>query len=142
MPILGPFTNALVLVNGVDLSADAKGVHVEDSRAPIDVTAFGAGYIAETKGLGTASITIDFLQDFSAAKVHATLSPLIGSQTPIVVEVRAVNGARSATNPGILMSTALLFTYAPLDGTIGDAAEMSAEFRNAPGGAGITYPTS
>jgi len=132
----------MVLVNGVDLSNDAKGIHVEDSRNAVDVTTFGAGYIQETKGLGTASITVDFVQDFTAGRVHATLSPLIGSTTPFVVEVRAVNGARSATNPGILMSTALLFTYMPLDGTIGDAAEFSAEFRNAPGGAGITYPTS
>jgi hypothetical protein len=35
-----------------------------------------------------------------------------------------------------------LFTYNPLDGTIGDAAEFSAEFRNAPGGTGISYPTA
>ena len=142
MPIVGPFVNAMVLVNGVDLSANCKGVHVEDSANPVDVTAMGAGYIAETKGLRTASITVDFLSDFSAAKTHATISPLVGSTTPIVVEVRAVNAARSATNPGILMSTALCFSYAPLDGSIGDAAEFSAEFRNAPGGAGITYPTA
>lgn len=142
MPILGPFTNALVLINSVDLSSAVRGVHVEDSRNPVDVSAMGAGYIQETKGLGTASITIDFLQDFTAARVHATLSPLIGSTTPVPVEVRAVNAARSATNPAVLMSNALLFTYNPLDGSIGDAAEFSAEFRNAPGGAGITYPTS
>lgn len=142
MPVLGPFTNALVLVNAVDLSASARGVHVEDSRAPVDVTAFGAGYIQEAKGLGTASITIDFLADFTAAKVHATLSPLIGSTTPIQVEVRPTNAARSATNPGIVLASALLYTYNALDGSIGDAAEFSAEFRNAPGGSGMTYPTS
>src|SRR6266508_1821969 len=106
MPITGPFVNAYVSVNGVDLSDHVRGIHIEDSRAPVDVTAMGAGYIAETKGLGTAAITIDFLQDYSAAKTHATLQPLVGSTTPVVVEVRAVNGARSATNPGHLMSTA------------------------------------
>lgn len=142
MPIVGPFTNALVLVNGVDLSTDCRGIHTTDSRAPIDVTAFGSSYTQETKGLGEASITLDFLQDFTAGKVHATLAPLIGSTTPIAVEVRAVNAARSVTNPAILLAAALLFTYTGLDGSIGDAAEMSAEFRNAPGGTGITYPTA
>jgi hypothetical protein len=142
MPIVGPFVNAYCSINGTDLSANVKGVHVEDSANPVDVTAMGAGYIAETKGLRTASITIDFLSDFSAGKTHAVISPLVGSTTPIIVEVRAVNTGRSATNPGILMSTALCFSYAPLDGSIGDAAEFSAEFRNAPGGAGITYPTA
>lgn len=142
MPIVGPFTNAFVLINAVDLSTSAKGIHVVDSRNPVDVTTFGVTYMQETKGLGEASITIDFLSDFSAGKVHQTLQPLIGSTTPITVEVRAVNAARSATNPGIVLASALLFTYNALDGTIGDAAEFSAEFRNAPGGAGITYPTA
>jgi hypothetical protein len=142
MPIVGPFTNALVLVNGVDLSSSCKGIHTVDTKAAIDVTTFGAGYIQETKGLGTASITLDFESDFSAAKTHATLQPLIGSTTPFAVEVRAVNAARSATNPAVLLGSALLFSYSALDGTIGAAAEFSAEFRNAPGGAGITYPTA
>jgi hypothetical protein len=142
MPIVGPFVNALVLVNGVDLSSVARGIHTVDSRAPVDVTAFGAGYTQEPKGLGEASITIDFLSDFSAGKVHATLSPLISSTTPFAVEVRAVNAIRSATNPAVLLASALLFTYNALDGSIGDAAELSAEFRNATGGSGITYPTA
>lgn len=142
MPILGPFTNAYVSVNGVDLSNAVRGVHVVDNRNPVDVTAMGSSYTQETKGLGEASITIDFLQDYTAGRVHATLQPLIGSTTPINVEVRPVNAARSATNPGHVLAAALLFTYNPLDGSIGDAAEFSAEFRNAPGGTGMTYPTA
>lgn len=142
MAIVGPFVNALVLVNGVDLSSVARGIHTVDSRSPVDVTAFGSSYTQETKGLGEASITIDFLSDFGVAKTHATLQPLVGSTTPIAVEVRAVNAARSATNPAVLLAAGLLFTYNALDGSIGDAAEFSAEFRNAPGGTGITYPTA
>lgn len=142
MAIVGPFTNALVLVNGVDLSDRCRGIHTVDTRAPIDVTAFGSSYTQETKGLGEASITLDFLSDFTAAKVHATLQPLIGSTTPIAVEVRAVNASRSATNPAVLLAAGLLFSYSALDGAIGDAAEFSAEFRNAPTGTGITYPTA
>lgn len=142
MPIVGPFTNAYVSVNGVDLSSSARGIHVNDSRDAKDVTTFGSSYTQETKGLGSAAITIDFVSDFSAAKTHATLQPLIGSTTPVTVEVRAVNAARSTTNPGIVLASALLFTYMALDGTIGDPAFFTAEFRNAPGGAGITYPTA
>lgn len=142
MAIVGVFTNAYISVNGVDLSDHGRSITVNDERAAVDVTAFGAGYVQETKGLGTASISCEFLQDFSAGKVHATLQPLIGSSTPVAVEVRAVNSGRTATNPGILLGSALLFSYTPLDGAIGDASVMTAEFRNAPGGAGLTYPTS
>src|SRR5215204_4260213 len=108
-------TNALVLVNGVDLSDHASKVTIEDSRTEVDITAMGATSKAITKGLGDAKITVDFFQDFAAAKVHATLQPLIGSTTGVSIEVRPVNTGRSATNPAALM-TGLLMNYNMLDG--------------------------
>jgi hypothetical protein len=134
-------TNAMVLVNGVDLSDHVSKVTVTDSRASVDVTAMGATSTAITKGLGDARITLDFFQDFAAAKVHATLQPLIGSSTPVAVEVRPVNAARSATNPAILLSGALLMNYSALDGSVGDASKFSADFVNA-SQTGMTYPTA
>jgi len=143
MAILGPFTNAYVSINGTDLSDHARSVTITDNRAEVDVTAFSSGgYSQTTKGLGDASIEIELLQDLSASKTHAVLQPLVGSTTPIIVEVRPTNAIRSATNPAALMSNALLFTYNYLDGAVGDAAVTKAMFKNAPGGAGITYPTS
>lgn len=134
-------TNAQVIVNGVDLSDHASKVTVTDNRASVDITAFGAGYTQVTKGLGDASIQVDFFQDFAAGKVHATLSPLVGSSTPIAVEVRPTNGARSATNPAALLAAALLMNYNALDGSVGAASTTSATFVNA-GQAGLTYPTA
>jgi len=142
MAIVGVFTNALVLVNSVDLSYACTKVTINDGRDEVDVTAMGAGYHAVTKGLGTAEIDLDFLQDLSAGKVHPTLQPLIGSTTPVPVEVRTVNAARSTTNPAFMLASALLFTYVPLDGSVGDAAKFTATFKNAPSGTGITYLTA
>lgn len=133
-------TDAFVSVNGVTLSDHANQVTVEDMRDQVDFTAFGATSKVYGKGLGDAKITIQFFQDFAASKVHATLQPLIGSTTPINVEVRATSAARSATNPAALMS-ALMFTYGMLQGSIGEASVMTAEFQNG-SQAGMTYPTS
>lgn len=133
-------TNAQVIVNGTDLSDHVSKVTIEDMRESIDVTAMGAVNKTVTKGLGDGKITLDFFQDFAAAKVHATLQPLIGSSTGVVIEVRPVNAARSATNPACLM-TGLLMNYNMLDGKVGDASSMSAEFVNA-SQSGITYATS
>ena len=132
-------TDAYISVNGVVLSDHGNNVTVEDTREQVDFTAFGASAKSYGKGLGDAKITIGFFQDFAAGSVHATLQPLISSTTPITVEVRATSAARSATNPGIVMS-ALLFTYGAIAGGIGEASQMTAEFVNA--GNGITYPTS
>jgi hypothetical protein len=132
--------DCFISVNGVTLSDHAKAVTIEDSRDVVDITAFGATNKTVAKGLGDGKFTVDFYQDFAAAKTHATLQPLISSTTPITVEVRATSAARSATNPGIVM-TALLFNYNPLAGSIGDASSFSAVFQNA-SQTGVTYPTS
>lgn len=133
-------TDAYISINGVTLSDHARAVTVEDTRDQVDVTAFGASNKTYQKGLGDGKFTVEFYQDFAASKTHATLKPLIASTTPFTVEVRATSAARSATNPGIVM-TALLFNYNPLSGSIGDASTFSAEFQNA-ANTGITYPES
>ena len=132
--------DCLVIVNGVTLSDHANQVTVEDMRDPVDITAFGATSKATTKGLGDAKITVKFFQDFAAGKVHATLQPLVGSTTGVAIEVRATSSARSATNPAALM-TGLLMNYNMLDGQIGEASQITAEFVNN-ASAGMTYPTS
>lgn len=133
-------TDALVIINGVTLSDHSNSVTVEDNRDPVDITAFGATSKATTKGLGDAKITLQMFQDFASGKTHATLQPLIGSATPVVIEVRATSAARSATNPAALMS-GLLMTYNMLSGGIGEASTITAEFTNG-SQAGMTYPTS
>jgi hypothetical protein len=133
-------TDCYISINGVTLSDHAKSVTTEDNRDQVDFTAFGATSKVYGKGLGDGKITVEFFQDFAAAKTHATLQPLISSTTPFTVEVRPTSAARSATNPAILM-TALLFNYSGLAGSIGDASTMTAEFQNAAQG-GITYPTA
>jgi hypothetical protein len=134
-------TNALVLVNSVDLSDHCSKVTCTDNRDSVDITAMGATSKAVMKGLGDATITLTFFQDFAAGKVHATLQPLIASSTPIPVEVRPVNAPRSATNPAIYMAGALLMTYSGIDGSVGDASAITAEFQNA-SQVGVTYPTA
>jgi hypothetical protein len=133
-------TDAYVSVGGTVLSDHANKVTVEDNRDVVDVTAFGATSKAIVKGLGDAKITVDFFQDMAAGKTHAVLQPLIGSNTPVTIEVRPTSAARSATNPAAVMS-GLLTTYNFLDGSIGDASMITAEFVNA-SQAGMTYPTA
>ncbi len=132
--------DAFISVNSVTLSDHSNKVTVEDTRDAVDITAFGATSKSVTKGLGDAKITVTFFQDFASGKVHATLQPLIASVTPVPVEVRATSSARSATNPAALMQ-GLLMSYNMLDGGVGEASQITAEFDNG-AQAGMTYPTS
>jgi hypothetical protein len=133
-------TNAQVIINGVDLSDHVSKVTLTDNRSPVDITAMGAVNTAVTKGLGDGKVSLDMFQDFAAAKVHATLQPLISSTTPVVIEVRPANAPRSTTNPAFLMS-GLLMGYPMLDGKVGDANSATYEFVNG-AQAGVTYATS
>jgi len=133
-------TNALVLVNSVDLSDHCSKVTTVDTRDSVDITAMGATSKAVTKGLGDAKVTLEFFQDTAPGKTHATLQPLVGSSAGVPIEIRPVNAARGTTNPAFLM-TGLLMNYTFLDGKVGDASSISAEFVNA-SQSGVTYPTS
>jgi hypothetical protein len=133
-------TNAMVLIGGTDISDHCSKVTIEDTRDNVEVTAMGAVNKAYTKGLGDGKITLDLFQDFAAAKTHALLQPLIGSSTPTTVEVRPTNAARSTTNPACVMQ-GLLMNYNMLDGAVGAASAITAEFINA-SQSGLTYPTS
>ncbi len=134
-------TDAFVSVNGVTLSDHGNSVTVNDERESKDFTAFGATNKQVGKGLGDASIEVNFFQDFAAGKTHATLQPLIGSTTAVAVEVRATSAARSATNPAALLSGALLMEYHMIDGDVGEPSMTKATFVNG-AAAGMTYPTA
>lgn len=133
-------TDAYVVVNSVVLSDHANKVTVTDTRDSVEVTGFGASNKAYTKGLGDATISIDFFQDFAAGKVYATLQPLIGSSSTVQVEIRSSSAARSATNPAFVMQ-ALLMNFTPLDGSVGAASMITAEFVNG-SSTGLSYATS
>lgn len=129
MAILGKFTDAVVIVNGVTLSDHAAEVTVESNFDENDITTFGSNYKIFSPGLGDATITIRFFQDFAAAKVDATIQPLNGTTTPFLVQVRPTSGAISSTNPEYQL-TCLNFTYSPIAGAVGAPLQTTCVFRN------------
>lgn len=131
MAIMGPWTNAEVLVNAVDISAFVTSVTIETSRDEVDVTAMGAVNKVTMPGLGDATINVEVLQAFGAGEIDATMFPLSTTSTPFNVWVKPVKGsAISATNPQYQMSS-LLYSYNPMDSAIGDAMKTTLTFKNA-----------
>ena len=119
---------ATVTVNAVDLSDHISSVTIQTQYDSIDVTAFGSTYKEILSGLGDATITLDFFQDFAAAKVDATLWPLIGTTFPVTV--KPTSASVSTTNPRFDM-TGTLLTYNPIAGNVGAASTTSVSIPNA-----------
>jgi hypothetical protein len=72
------------------------------------------------------TITIEFMQDFVAANVEATIFPLVGQQTSVTV--RPTAASTSATNPLYTVSGTFLSSHTPVSGAVGELAMTSLTF--------------
>lgn len=122
--------DASVVINGVDLSNHCSKVTINTKFNDVDLTSFGSTYSQHAQGLGDATITCDFFQDFAAGSLDATLWPLSQSGATFVVSVKPTSAAPSATNPRYDM-TGILLDYNPIDGGVGAASTTSVSIPNA-----------
>lgn len=112
MAIFGPFTNAFVSINSVDLSAHVKSVSIAYNAAMLDGTAMSNTTKVNLAGVKDWSMSCTFLDDLTASgtgSVDATLFPLVGVASFTVI-MRPDAGAASATNPNYTGSAVLAGT--------------------------------
>lgn len=119
-------TNAHITVNSVVLSSNANSVTLNYEVEQVENTGFGSTGHTFQGGLQNNSVDIEFMQDFAAANVEATVFPLVGSTTTLIVRP---NGATtSATNPAYTISNAFLAAHTPVAATVGELAMTSLTF--------------
>ena len=85
----------------VDLSEYVTSITLTQTFDEVETTAMGATAHQFSKGLEASTLTVDFLNDWAAAKVQATLQAAYGtSVTALIVPVRAASATViDATNP-------------------------------------------
>lgn len=115
-------TDVKVTINSVNLSDHIASVTLTTDVNEVATTAFSETSISRVGGLKDNSIQIEFMQDFAASNVEATVYPLIGSTTTCVVT--PTSGAVSATNPSYTF-LALVTSWSPVAGAVGDLATVS-----------------
>jgi hypothetical protein len=119
-------TNAYISVNAVVLSDHANSVTLNYENDSIEITAFGDTGHKFTGGLQNNSCEIAFMQDFAASNVEATLYPLVGTTTNVIIKP---NGSvTSATNPAYTLTGAYLASHTPVAGAVGELAMTSVTF--------------
>jgi hypothetical protein len=128
---VGYVNPGLVLVNAVDLTDHAFSCNIEFAKDELDATVFQSPFKVTIAGLPDCSITIGFYQDFAAAKVDATLYPLVTGTSSFAVSIKAAAGAISSTNPEFQLPAAQAFNYNPLQGSIGEMSTTEPVFKNA-----------
>lgn len=110
-----------VSVNSVDLTSHVQSVTTGRAADDHDVTGLDADAHEHLLGLSEDSCTLNFWQDFEAASVDATLSPLQGSNTafPVVVDIVGVK---------TLTMQCLLPEYQDLAGAAGEPSATECSF--------------
>lgn len=111
------FTNPSITINSVDLTDRIAQVAIDMSFAEVTTTAFGDSAVTRVAGLGDHSVSLSFHQDFASGEVEATIYPLLGTTTTVIV--KPVNTTTSTNNPSYSFS-ALVNSWAPVSGSVGD----------------------
>ena len=121
-------TDYKVVINGTNLSTNLNSVELTLESDQLETTAFGGTFRESIGGLKSGSLTLQFMQDFGAASVDATLFPLFNTLATVVIT--PTSGTVTSTNPSYT-AICLATAYTPASASVGDLSTFS-----------ITWPTS
>ena len=122
--------NAYVSIAGVDLSDHVRSLTLDAGQSLQDDTAMGDTFQSNAAGLATWSVTIEFLQDYAASKVDATLEGELGIGNSTALIFFPSGSSIGVTNPKY-SGTGVLESYNPISGSVGDQALATATFQSA-----------
>ena len=124
------YKNAHLTINTVDLSARVESLTLNVGAETPETTAMSDGTRQRVASFVDWSIDVTFRQDFIAPATNAvdsTLFSLVGAAAFAII-IRPDAAAKSVTNPEFT-GNALLASYSPLTGSVGDVASAPSTFQ-------------
>jgi len=119
-------TDADISINSVSLSDHANSVTINYEVDSVEVTAFGDSGHNFTGGLQNLSVEVALMQDYAASSVEATIYPLVGTTTTLVI--KPLSDAVGATNPSYTITGAFLASHTPVAGAVGELSMTTLTF--------------
>ena len=119
-------TDADITVNSVALSSLSNSVTLTYEKDSVEVTAFGDSGHKFTGGLQNITCEMELFQDFAASQTEATIFPLVG--TPTTVVILPTSAAVGAENPSYTITDAMLVSHTPVAGAVGEIAMTTLSF--------------
>ena len=121
------FLNATsVKINAIDITSYVTSATLTQAADELEITAMGDSARKYVAGLQTGKLDLEFLNDFEASKVSATLQ----SNLYTTVTAKLVPGPGttiSATNPLYTVSI-LINNLTPISGGVGEMSKSSLSF--------------
>lgn len=121
--------SAMILIGATDISDHCSSVELEIEGEDLDSTTFStSGWSSRLGGLKTGTLNLGIKGDYAAANIDSILWGFFN--TVQTFEIRAVNTARSTSNPAYTGSV-LVNSLTPVTGEVGDLVEFD-----------LSWPTS
>lgn len=107
---------------GTVISDHVTSLTLDTGIETLDKTAMGSSTRVMRKGLDTWTLEFEVLADFASGELDALIDGLTNREAAI--EVRPTSSSVGATNPK-WTGTALVTSYGPVAGAVGDQAKSS-----------------
>jgi hypothetical protein len=131
-------TATAVTMGGEDISTACARAELVINAAEVETTDFGSGGFTEViGGLKSGTLSLDFHQDFGVDAVSTLFLDTVG--TVVVFTLVAGNGTTASTTTPLYTVSALITSFTPVSGAVGDLGTFSVSF---PTTGAITYATS
>ena len=131
-------SNPVVTVNSVVLTGWCTAANLNVRFDALDNTTFGETERTYAKGLGDHELTLTLLLTYASAQTYATLAPLVGTTTTVIV--KPTNAVDSATNPGFTLTGTFLAELPVINATLGELQTIDITFQGGAYTADTTNP--
>lgn len=127
MPTTTHLTNPHVTIATVDLADQCTAATLRIGYDSLEATAFGDTGRKFTKGLADVEVTLTLFLSYGSSEVEATLEDVVGDGTTTIL-IKATNATEGATNPHYTISNAMLQSFTPINGTVGELSTVDVTF--------------
>lgn len=118
--------NPQVTIATVDVSNQCTAATFTRVTESLEQTAFGGTARVYTSGLQNNEITLTMYQSYALLETYATLAPLVGTTTTVIV--KPTSAADGATNPGFTLTGCYLETLPMVNATLGELSTIDITF--------------
>lgn len=125
--LINPYLLIGTSASPVNLTDHVRAVTLNYTVEIQDRTYSGSTFRKRIRGLKDWTATVEFNQDFAASEVDATLWGLVGSTANRMV-IKPSTAIVGTANPRFL-GNAMLESYQPLGGSVGDLMTVSVTFQ-------------
>jgi predicted secreted protein len=120
-------TDAVITIAGVAVQTKSNSVTLNYEIDSIEVTSFdGSGARKFAGGLQNTSCEVTLMQNFASAQVEATIYPLVGTITNVILKPKV--GTISASLPQYTLTGAYLAAHTPIAGGVGELSTTTLSF--------------